>query len=110
MPDPAAEWFRFYALRRGHHPDARGGCTTTSDLSMMNSRLLDFIHEISPCPILFVVGDRAHSRFFSEDACAPAAEPKEMYVADDAKHIDLYDRMDRIPFDKLTDFFHSLLK
>lgn len=63
MPEPAAEWFRFYALRRGHHPSARGGFTTTSDLSMMN-RLLDFIHEISPCPILFVVGDRAHSRFF----------------------------------------------
>lgn len=77
---------------------------------MMNSRLLDFIHEISSCPILFVVGDRVHSRFFSEDAYAATAEPKEMYVADDAKHIDLYDRMDRIPFDKLTDFFHSLLK
>ena len=110
MPEPAAEWFRFYALRRGHHPSARGGFTTTSDLSMMNFRLLDFIHEISPRPILFVVGDRAHSRFFSEDAYAAAAEPKEMYVVDDAEHIDLYDRMDRIPFDKLTDFFHSHLK
>ena len=76
---------------------------------MMN-RLLDFIHEISPCPILFVVGDRAHSRFFSEDACAAAAEPKEMYVADDAEHIDLYDRLGRIPFDKLTDFFQNYLK
>lgn len=110
MPEPAAEWFRFYALRRGHHPSARGGFTTTSDLSMMNFRLLDFIHEISPRPILFVVGDRAHSRFFSEDAYAAAAEPKEMYVVDDAEHIDLYDRMDRIPFDKLTDFFQNYLK
>ncbi|MBS5724733.1 MAG: alpha/beta hydrolase [Clostridiales bacterium] len=110
MPEPAAEWFRFYALRRGHHPSARGGFTTTSDLSMMNFRLLDFIHEISPRPILFVVGDRAHSCFFSEDAYAAAAEPKEMYVVDDAEHIDLYDRMDRIPFDKLTDFFQNYLK
>lgn len=110
MPEPAAEWFRFYALRRGHHPSARGGFTTTSDLSMMNFRLLDFIHEISPRPILFVVGDRAHSCFFSEDAYAAAAEPKEMYVVDDAEHIDLYDRMDRIPFDKLTDFFQNHLK
>lgn len=110
MPEPAAEWYRFYALRRGHHPSARGGFTTTSGLSMMNFRLLDFIHEISPRPILFVVGDRAHSRFFSEDAYAAAAEPKEMYVVDDAEHIDLYDRMDRIPFDKLTYFFHSHLK
>lgn len=110
MPEPAAEWYRFYALRRGHHPSAQGGFTTTSDLSMMNFRLLDFIHEISPRPILFVVGDRAHSRFFSEDAYAAAAEPKEMYVVDDAEHIDLYDRMDRIPFDKLTDFFQNYLK
>ena len=77
---------------------------------MMNFRLLDFIHEISPRPILFVVGDRAHSCFFSEDAYAAAAEPKEMYVVDDAEHIDLYDRMDRIPFDKLTDFFQNHLK
>lgn len=48
--------------------------------------------------------------FFSEDACAAAAEPKEMYVADDAEHIDLYDRLGRIPFDKLTDFFQNYLK
>ena len=77
---------------------------------MMNFRLLDFIDEISPRPILFVVGDRAHSRFFSEDAYAAAAEPKEMVVVDDAEHIDLYDRRDRIPFDKLTSFFKSNLE
>lgn len=110
MPEPNAEWFRFYALKRGHHPSARGGFTTTSDLAMMNFRLLDFIDEISPRPILFVVGDRAHSRFFSENAYAAAAEPKEMFVVEDAEHIDLYDRRDRIPFDKLTSFFSDHLK
>ncbi len=105
IPEPGAEWFRFYALKRGHHPNARGGFTTTSDLAMMNFRLLDFIDEISPRPILFVVGDRAHSRFFSDAAYETALEPKEMLVVEDAEHIDLYDRRDRIPFDRLADFF-----
>ena len=105
-----AEWFRFYALKRGHHPGARGGFTTTSNLAMMNFPLLSYIDEISPRPILFVVGDRAHSRFFSENAYAAAVEPKEMVVVEDAEHIDLYDRMDRIPFDKLADFFGTNLR
>ena len=105
LEEPNAEWFRFYALKRGHHPNARGGFTTTSNLAMMNFPLLDYIKEISPRPILFVMGDRAHSRFFSENAYAAANEPKELYTVADAEHIDLYDRVDRIPFDKLGDFF-----
>ena len=110
LPEPAAEWFRFYAVKRGHHPNARGGFTTTSDLSMLNFRLLDFIDEISPRPILFIVGDSAHSKFFSENAYAKAAEPKELFVVNDAEHIDLYDRKDRIPFEKLEKFFNENLK
>ena len=105
IPEPEAEWFRFYALKRGHHRGARGGFTTTSGMAMMNFRLLDFIDEISPRPILFVVGDRAHSRFFSDAAYERALEPKEMLVVEDAEHIDLYDRRDRIPFDRLVEFF-----
>lgn len=110
LEEPNAEWFRFYALKRGHHPNARGGFTTTSNLAMMNFPLLDYIKEISPRPILFVMGDRAHSRFFSENAYAAANEPKELYTVADAEHIDLYDRKDRIPFDKLADFFQKNLK
>lgn len=105
IPEPEAEWFRFYALKRGHHRGARGGFTTTSGMAMMNFPLLDFIDEISPRPILFVVGDRAHSRFFSDAAYERALEPKEMLVVEDAEHIDLYDRRDRIPFDRLVEFF-----
>ena len=92
-----------YALKRGHHPNARGGFTSTSDLAFLNYRLLDYIDEISPRPILFIVGDRAHSKFFSENAYAKASEPKEIHVVEDAEHIDLYDRVDRIPFDKLEE-------
>ena len=103
------EWNRFYAVPRGHHPNAKGGFTTTSMLSMMNFFALDYIEEISPRPILFIVGDRAHSRTFSERAYGMAAEPKELYVVEDAEHIDLYDRVDRIPFDKLEAFFQEQL-
>lgn len=110
LGEPTAEWFRFYSLKRGYHPHARGGFTTTSDLAFLNYRLLDFIDEISPRPILFIVGDRAHSKFFSENAFARAGENKEIYVVEDAEHIDLYDRVDRIPFDKLEDFFKKNLK
>lgn len=110
LGEPDAEWFRFYALKRGHHPNARGGFTTTSTLAMMNFRLLDYIKEISPRPILFVVGDRAHSKFFSEEAYKEALQPKELYVVEDAEHIDLYDRVDRIPFDKFEKFFKKAFK
>ncbi len=104
------EWNRFYAVRRGHHPNARGGFTTTSNLAMMQFSCLNYVHEISPRPILFVVGDRAHSKSFSETAYEKAAEPKEIYEVADAEHIDLYDRTDRIPFDKLEAFFKDNLK
>ena len=105
VEEPAAEWLRFYAVKRGHHPNAQGGFTTASNLSMLNYSLLDHIDEISPRPILLIVGDRAHSKLFSENVYSAASEPKELYVVNDAEHIDLYDRTDRIPFDKLEEFF-----
>ena len=51
------------------------------------------------------MGDRAHSRFFSDAAYERALEPKEMLVVEDAEHIDLYDQRDRIPFGRLAEFF-----
>lgn len=99
------EWFRFYAVPRGFHPNSRGGFTTTSNLAMMQFSALDYINEITPRPILFIFGDKAHSRTFSERAYDLANEPKEKYIVDDCEHIDLYDRVDKIPFDKLQNFF-----
>jgi fermentation-respiration switch protein FrsA (DUF1100 family) len=110
MAEPDAEWFRFYALKRGHHERARGGFTTTSNIPFINFDLLSHLDEISPRPILFIVGDRAHSKFFSENAYEKALQPKELYVVDDAEHIDLYDRTDRIPFAKIEEFLKNSLK
>ena len=72
------EFYRFYGVKRGHHPNARAGFTTTSDLAFINYPLLDHIDEISPRPILLIIGDRAASRFFSEQVYERAAEPKEL--------------------------------
>ena len=66
---------------------------------------MNYIHTISPRPILFIIGENAHSRYFTEDAYKMAAEPKEFYIVPGARHIDLYDRTDMIPFDKLVSFF-----
>lgn len=103
------EWFRFYAVPRDFHPNSRGGFTTTSNLAMMQFSALDYIAEITPRPILFIFGDKAHSRSYSERAYELANEPKEKYIVDDCEHIDLYDRVDKIPFDKIQDFFNQNL-
>lgn len=76
---------------------------------MLNFNLLTYIREIAPRPILLIVGERAHSRAFSEKVWAAAAAPKELFVVPDAIHIDLYDRVDKIPFAKIENFFKNSL-
>lgn len=104
------EFFEFYATKRGHHPYARGGFTSTSDLSFMNYALNDHIAEISPRPILFLVGEQAESRFFSDMAFEQAAEPKRMIVVPDCNHVDLYDDTSKIPFDEIERFLRENLQ
>lgn len=76
----------------------------------MNFYPFNDIETISPRPMLFITGASAHSREFSEDAYKRAAEPKELYIVPGAGHVDLYDRVNMIPFDKLTSFFTQHLK
>jgi fermentation-respiration switch protein FrsA (DUF1100 family) len=78
-------------------------------MAFMNFPLLNYIDTISPRPILFIMGEKAHSRYFTEDAYKAAKEPKELVIVPGARHIDLYDRVDMIPFDKLQDFFTKAL-
>ena len=82
----------------------------TSPLSFMNMPLLTYVKEISPRPVLIIAGEKAHSRYFSEDANKAAAEPKELVIIPGAVHVDLYDKLDVIPFDKLEKFFNENLK
>ncbi|MFS0777116.1 alpha/beta hydrolase [Neobacillus sp. 3P2-tot-E-2] len=109
--DPiTSEIYEFYLTPRGQHPNSIGAFTLTSNMSFINFPLLTDLESISPRPILFVMGENAHSRYFTEDAFKMAAEPKELVVVKDARHIDLYDRTDLIPFEKLESFFIENLK
>ena len=77
----------------------------------MNMPILSYIKEISPRPVLFIHGEKAHSRYFSETAYAAAAEPKELMIIKGASHIDLYDdKAGLIPYDKMASFFTQYLK
>jgi fermentation-respiration switch protein FrsA (DUF1100 family) len=108
--DPVGREFgEFYSTPRGYHPNSITQFTLTSSLPFMNFQLLENLGWISPRPILFVVGENAFSRYFSEDAYEQAAEPKELHVVPNAGHVDLYDRTDLIPFDKLEEFFTGSL-
>jgi fermentation-respiration switch protein FrsA (DUF1100 family) len=76
----------------------------------MNFYPLTDIETISPRPMLFIAGEDAHSREFSEEAYRLAGQPKELVIIPGAGHVDLYDRVNLIPFDKLTTFFQNNLK
>ncbi|MCX2740201.1 alpha/beta hydrolase [Pontibacter anaerobius] len=68
------------------------------------------IEMISPRPIMLVAGEDAHSRYHSEDVYSEALEPKELVIVPNADHVDLYDQMEKIPFDKLESYFSKNLK
>jgi fermentation-respiration switch protein FrsA (DUF1100 family) len=107
------DYHDYYRTPRGFHPrsiNSNGSWTVTTPLSFMNMPILTYIKEISPRPILFIHGEKAHSRYFSEDAYKAAGQPKELLIIKDANHVDLYDRMDKIPFDKITEFFGKSMK
>ena len=112
-PQFVVEYANYYKTPRGFHPRAinsNGSWSLTTPLSFMNMPILTYIAEISPRPILFIHGEKAHSRYFSETAYAAAAEPKELLIVPNANHVDLYDRMDKIPFEKIAAFFDGNLK
>jgi fermentation-respiration switch protein FrsA (DUF1100 family) len=107
-PQFVVEYADYYKTPRGFHPRAvnsNASWSLTTPLSFMNMPILTYIAEISPRPVLFIHGEKAHSRYFSETAFAAAAEPKELVIIPGASHTDLYDKVDVIPFDKLTSFF-----
>lgn len=109
------EFYDFYRTPRGEFtpttstPLLTTHPTLTSNVKFMNFYPFNDIETISPRPMLFITGDQAHSKEFSEDAYQRAVEPKELYYIKDAGHVDLYDRIDLIPFAKLTEFFKANL-
>ncbi|WP_418809516.1 alpha/beta hydrolase [Phascolarctobacterium faecium] len=110
------EFYDFYRTPRGEFtPAGSSPLLTTHPTLSSNTKFMNFypfndIETISPRPLLFITGDQAHSKEFSEDAYKRAAEPKELYYVAGAGHVDLYDRVELIPFDKLESFFKANLK
>lgn len=110
------EFYDFYRTPRGEFtPAGSSPLLTTHPTLSSNTKFMNFypfndIETISPRPLLFITGDQAHSKEFSEDAYKRAAEPKELYYVAGAGHVDLYDRVELIPFDKLESFFNANLK
>ncbi|MFB3387082.1 alpha/beta hydrolase [Flavobacterium sp. LAR06] len=112
-PQFVKEYFDYYRTPRGFQANSvnsNGAWLVTNPISFMNMPILAYVKEISPRPMLLIAGEKAHSRYFSEDIFKVANEPKQLIIIPNAVHVDLYDKVDVIPFDKLDDFFKKYLK
>ena len=117
LPDDAPQFIKdyhaYYKTSRGFHKrslNSNNGWNKTSSLSFINMPLLSYSDEIRSA-VLMLHGEKAHSRYFSEDAFKKLkSDNKELMIVSGANHTDLYDRTDIIPFDKLESFFKEYLK
>jgi fermentation-respiration switch protein FrsA (DUF1100 family) len=112
-PQFIKDYFDYYKTPRGFHKrsiNSNGNWTVTSSLSLINMPILAYASEIKT-PVLMIHGEKAHSRYFSEGAFEKlTGDNKELMIIPNANHVDLYDRKDVIPFDKITQFFTDNLK
>jgi fermentation-respiration switch protein FrsA (DUF1100 family) len=108
-----ASFFDYYRTPRGFHPrsiNSTTAWTATTPMSFFNFPMAANIELISPRPIMLIAGEKAHSRYYSEDVYKMASKPKELVIVPNADHVDLYDRVELIPFDRLETFFKTNLK
>ena len=105
------EFYFYYRTPRGGHPRATNSYSFTSLAPLMNFFPFAQVETISPRPILFIVGEKAESAYFSEDVYQKAAEPKELYVVPGATHVDLYDQEQyvAVALKKLDEFYKKNL-
>lgn len=112
-PQFVKDYYGYYKTPRGYHrrsKNSNAGWNMTSSLSFINMPILSYSDEIKT-PVLMIHGEKAHSRYFSEDAYKKlTGDNKELLIVPNANHVDLYDRSDKIPFDRITEFFRNNLK
>ena len=112
-PQFVKDYWSYYKTKRGFHSrsiNSNGNWNYTSSLSLINSPILAYAHEIKT-PVLIVHGENAHSRYFSETAYNKLkGDNKELFIVKDANHVDLYDNLEKIPFDKIEIFYKENLK
>lgn len=107
------DYHAYYKTPRGYHKrslNSNGGWNKTSSLPFINMPILAYSNEIRSA-VLLIHGEKAHSRYFSEDAFKTLQGPnKELLIIPGATHVDLYDNPKAIPFDKLEQFYKEYLK
>lgn len=112
-PQFVKDYWSYYKTPRGYHKRSKNsntGWNMTSALSFINMPILSYSDEIRSA-VLMIHGEKAHSRYFSEDAYKKLkGDNKELLIIPGAVHVDLYDQMDIIPFDKIENFFKANLK
>lgn len=112
-PQFIKDYFDYYKTPRGFHARAinsNGAWNLTSSLSLINMPILAYSDEIQSA-VLVIHGDKAHSRYFSEDAFKKLkGKNKELLLIKDANHVDLYDNTQKIPFERIAQFFSENLK
>lgn len=106
------EFFDYYRGRAFHERSINSNriWSSTTPYGFFNFPLDTHVEELSPRPIMLITGDKAHSKYHSDNLYAQAKSPKELIVVPGATHTDLYDQLDKIPFDKLNKFFKDNLK
>lgn len=112
-PQFVKDYYDYYKTGRGYHPrslNSNNGWNVTSSLPFMNMPILQYSQEIRSA-VLLVHGEKAHSCYFSKDAFKKlTGDNKELLLISGASHVDLYDRLDVIPFEKIKNFFQEYLK
>lgn len=112
-PQFVKDYWGYYKTKRGFHArsiNSNGNWNMTSTLSMINMPILQYSDEIRSA-VLVVHGENAHSRYFGEDAFKKLkGDNKELLIVEGANHVDLYDNLEKIPFDKLEEFFKKNLE
>ena len=107
------DYYGYYKTPRGFHKrsiNSNGNWNMTSSLSLINMPILSYSDEIKNA-VLIIHGEKAHSRYFGEDAFKKLkGDNKELLIVKDANHVDLYDNMEKIPFDKIEAFYKQYLK
>ncbi len=106
------DYYAYYKTPRGYHPrslNSNGGWNKTGCMSFLNQPILCYADEIRSA-VLIIHGEKAHSCYFSRDAFQKLkGDNKELLIIPGAVHTDLYDNLNVIPFDKITDFFRKNL-
>lgn len=112
-PQFVKDYYAYYKTPRGYHErslNSNDGWNITSTLSFLNMPILQYSHEIRNA-VLLVHGEKAHSCYFSKDAFKKLkGNNKELLLIPNANHTDLYDQMDKIPFDKIDAFIKTYTK